>query len=354
MDIHTLLINILAVILGSLSPVESTPQLARRCLPFANGSFVIQQYQLYPGSADWDVDNCIIYFGSTFNSNVVVYNPYMNKIVDILMLSDITRNTNLRTSGVRVDPYNKLVSIVTNAAASFKTGGQNVSGDNFITKYDAAKKQVLWSKNITTVSKGEYAGFQDIGHDSRGNTYVVGTFPGTILRVDREGSNIIPWYLPAKIDHTKTGFSGLAAVENCLLTSNNADSQIYRFDMTAEKGSPVLVRRSPDATLATIDAIYLPPKYEGKVLLVAENAKGITVLRSSDGSWQAAEHLGTVPNNSSAAQGGTITTAVQVGESLYMVEGFSADPPVSNSTAGNRTEFPMVDITSEVEQLLKK
>ncbi|EFQ31921.1 hypothetical protein CGRA01v4_13093 [Colletotrichum graminicola] len=352
MDIHTLLVNILVVVLGTLSPVESTPQLERRCLPFANGSFVIHQHQLYPDCADWDVDNCVLYFGSKANASVVVYDPYMNKIVDVLMLSDITQNPNLQIGGVRVDQHTNLVSIVTNAAAPFNAAGQNVSGDSFITKYDVAKKQVLWSKNITDVSKGEYAGFRDIGYDPLGNTYVVGTFPGTIMKVNQEGSDIIPWYLPAKIDNTKTGFSGLAAVGNILITSNNEDSQIYRFDMTAEKGTPVLVRRSPDATLAMTGVIYLPQKYDGKVLLVAENAKGITVLRSSDGSWQSAEHLGTVPNNSLAAPGGTITAAVQVGDSLYMVEGFSTDPSVSNSTAGNRTEFPMVDITLEVEGLL--
>ncbi|KAK1987518.1 hypothetical protein LZ30DRAFT_579872 [Colletotrichum cereale] len=354
MDIHTLLVDILVVILGILLSVEGTPQLARRCLPFGNGSFVIQHYQLYPENADWDVDNCIIYFGSMSNASVFVYDPYMDKIVNTLMLSDITHNPSLKVGGVRVDPYTKLVSIVANAAAPFNTGGQDVSGDNFIIKYDAAKKQVLWSKNITTISKGEYAGFQDIGHDSHGNTYIVGTFPGTILKVDREGSSIIPWYLPAKLDHTKTGFCGLAAAENVLLTSNNEDSQIYRFDMMDEKGNPVLVRRSPDATLAMTDGIYLPPRYDGKVLLVAEKAKGITVLRSSDGSWQSAEHLGTVPNNSSAAQGGDVTATVQVGESIYMIERFPADPPVPNSTAGNRTEFPMVDITEQVEGLLKK
>ncbi|KAK2061453.1 hypothetical protein LY76DRAFT_507797 [Colletotrichum caudatum] len=354
MDTHTFLVNFLVVILAILSPGESKPQLARRCLPFANGSFVVHQHQLYPESADWDVDNCIIYFGSKSNTSVVVYDPYLDKVVDVLMLGDITHNSSLHIGGVRVDPYTKLVSITTNTAVPFNTDGQDISNNNFIIKYDAAKKQVLWSKNITAISKGEYAGFKDIGHDPYGNTYVVGTFPGTILKVNREGSDVIPWYLPAKIDHTKTGFSGLAAAGNVLLTSNIEDSQLYRFDMKSEKGSPVLVRRWPDATLTMTDAIYLPPRYDGNVLLVVEKAKGITVLRSSDGSWLSAEYLGTVPNNSSAAQGGSITAAVQVGNGLYMIKGFSADPPVSNSTAENRTGFPMVDITSEIEGLLNK
>ncbi|GKT41423.1 core trichothecene cluster (CTC) protein 14 [Colletotrichum spaethianum] len=291
---------------------------------------------------------------SLFNASVAVYDPYRDTIVDILMFSGITHNPSLHIGGVQVDPHTKLVSIVVDAAAPFNTGGQVVSGDNFIIKYDAAQKRALWNKNITTVSKGEYAGFQDVEHDARGNTYIVGSFPGTILKVDREGSAVVPWYLPAKIDHTKFGFSGLAAAGDVLLSNNNEDSQIYRFDMKAEKGNPLLVARSPNTTLARTDAIYLPPRYDGRVLLVAENTKGITVLRSSDGSWQSAEYLGTVPNNSSAAQGGTVTAAVQIGKKLYMVEEFFADPPVSGSTAGNRKHFPMVDITLQVEQLLKK
>lgn len=35
----------------------------KACPPFTNGSFAIQQYQLYPENADWDVNNCIVYFG---------------------------------------------------------------------------------------------------------------------------------------------------------------------------------------------------------------------------------------------------------------------------------------------------
>ncbi|KZL87142.1 tri14-like protein [Colletotrichum incanum] len=354
MDLLTLLVSVLAVILAMLSPVEGTSRATRQCPPFKKGSFTIQQYQLYPENADWDAENCIVYFGSLFNASVAVYDPYMDKVVDILMFSGITHNPSLHIGGVQVDPHTKLVSIVVDAAAPFNTGGQDVSGDNFIIKYDAAKKRALWNKNITAVSKGQYAGFQDIEHDLHGNTYIVGSFPGTILKVDREGSAVVPWYLPAKIDHTKFGFAGLAAAGNVLLSNNNDDSQIYRFDMKAEKGCPVLVPRTPNATMAMTDAIYLPSRYDGKVLLVAENTKGITVLRSRDASWQSAEHLGTVPNNSSAAQGGTVTAAVQIGDNLYMVEEFFADSPVSGSTAGSRTDFPMVDITLQVEELLKK
>lgn len=289
-----------------------------------------------------------------FNASVAVYDPYKDEVVDIISFDGITHNPSLHIGGVQVDPYTKLVSIVVDAAAPFNTGGQDVSGDNFIIKYDAIKKQILWNKNITTVSNGEYAGFQDIEHDSRGNTYIVGSFPGTVLKVDREGSDVVPWYLPEHIVQTRLGFSGLAATGNVLLSNNNEDRQIYRFDMRTDEGTPLIVPRSPNTTLAMSDAIYLPPKYKGKVLLIAENSKGITVLRSKDGSWKSAEHLGTVPNDSQAAHGGTVTASVQIGDNIYMVEEFFTDPPVSGSTAGNRTSFPLVDITSQVEGLLKK
>lgn len=348
--------------------IEATLKPHSACPPFTKGSFTVNQLQLYPENADWDVNNCIVYFGyehstngnikadeirSLFNASVVVYDPYKDAILDIIMFDGITHNPALHIGGVEVDPQSRLVSVVVDAAAPFNTGGRDISGDNFIIKYDPAKKRVLWNKNITAVSKGQYTGFQDIEHDPRGNTYIVGSFPGTILKVNRAGAVLEPWFLPAQIVPTKFGFAGLAATGDILLSNNNEDRQIYRFNMRDSKGKPELVPRTPNTALDLTDAIYFPPRYDGKVLLISENAKGITVLRSKDG-WNSAEHLGTVSNDSPAAQGGIVTAPVQIGSNLFMVEEFFADPPVRGSTAGNRTSFPLVDITSEVERLLKK
>ncbi|KAF6811766.1 hypothetical protein CSOJ01_05494 [Colletotrichum sojae] len=354
MGVYTEVGGLLLSLVAFAKTIEAFPKPHNTCPPFTKGTFTIQQPQLYPENADWDVNNCIVYFGSLFNASVVVYDPYKDTVLDIIMFDGITHNPALHIGGVEVDPQTRLVSVVVDAAAPFNTGGRDISGDNFIIKYDPAKKRVLWNKNITTVSKGQYAGFQDIEHDPRGNTYIVGSFPGTILKVDREGAVLEPWFLPAQIVPTKMGFSGLAATGDTLLSNSNEDRQIYRFNMRDSKGKPELVPRTPSTALDMTDAIYFPPRYNGKVLLIAENAKGITVLRSRDGSWKSAEHLGTVPNDSPAAQGGIVTAPVQIGENIFMVEEFFADPPIRGSTAGNRTSFPLVDITSEVERLLKK
>jgi hypothetical protein len=91
----------------------------------------------------------------------------------------------------------------------------------------------------------------------------------------------------------------------------------------------------------------LPPKYDNTVLLLAIPASGVEVLRSKDGLWNTAEGLGRVSNNVPAASGGNVTAVVQIGSRIYMNEEFFGD-----SQPGNRTQFPYVDITEEVERLL--
>ena len=122
-----------------------------------------------------------------------------------------------------------------------------------------------------------------------------------------------------------------------------------RFDMTKEKGVPVPVPLTPAHNITASDAIYLPPRYNGTVLLAAVDAEGVEVLRSKDGKWTAAERLGQVSNSASMQKGGFVTACVQVGTRLYMVEEYFGD-----TQPGNRTEFPFVDITDDVEKLIAK
>lgn len=203
--------------------------------------------------------------------------------------------------------------------------------------------------NLTETTGGAYGGFQDVEFDSRGNVYVVGTFPSSILRVEANGTKINTWYR-SNASHTVTGFSGLAVAGDFLLSNNNAvtpNGSLVRFDMSAQKGTPVVVPITPLRSISGSDAIYLPPKYNGTVLLAAVDASGVEVLRSKDGLWNSAEGLGLVSNKVPDAQGGFVTGTVQVGQRLYMIEEFFGD-----AQPGNRTSFPFVDITSEVERLL--
>ncbi|KAI0004063.1 hypothetical protein F4779DRAFT_78063 [Xylariaceae sp. FL0662B] len=328
------------------------------CPPFNNGTIVIDSYQLYPENADFDQHDCLVYFGSLFNASVVVYDPYRAETVVVIEFPGITRSKSFHVGGVAWDPYTNLISILIDSARPHETPDHQISGDDYILRYNPAEQDLVWFLNITEVTQGIYGGQQDVEHDSRGHVYVLGTYPGSILRVEADGSAINPWYLPEVIDHRVAGLTGFAATGDILLASHAENEtasggQIYRFDMTAESGTPVLVPKTPDTAITSLDAIYLPPKYGGSVLLVSEHDRGVSVLRSKDGTWERAEYLGLIPNDPSLDEGAAVTAPVEIAGSLYMVEEWFTDPIVPDTVAGNRTQFPLVDITSEVERLLK-
>ena len=254
------------------------------------------------------------------------------------------------------DPYTGLITILTDAAAAWATNGADISGEHLLIKYDAARKKTLWTLNITDLTHERYGGFQDVETDRCGNTYVVGSWPGTILRADKHGKAIKNWYVPEPLPpSTNKGFGGLAVVPGTdILLSNGADGKIYRFDMQQEVGAPVEVPMRPEVLCGFTDAAYLPPRYRGRVLLVACGTEGIQVLRSADGKWKSVEHLGMIPGRGVGPyEGGFVTAAVQVGDGIYMVHGFGDTPWVEGTVAGNRTSFPWPDITKDVDDLLE-
>jgi hypothetical protein len=48
--------------------------------------------------------------------------------------------------------------------------------------------------NLTETTQGVYGAFQDVEFDGRGNVYVVGTYPSSILRVEGNGTRVNEWY----------------------------------------------------------------------------------------------------------------------------------------------------------------
>lgn len=221
-------------------------------------------------------------------------------------------------------------------------------------QWDPVSETVLYELNLTDMVHGKYGGYQDVEQDPEGNVYVVGTYSSSILKVSKDGKKVTPWYLsktPAGATNI-TGYAGLAAKGWTLLANDDlggAPAQIVKFDMRAKIGVPVPVPHYPNITIAVSDAIYLPPRYEGTVLLVAEDTEGISVLRSKDGKWDWAEYLGRVPNPVASSYA---TAPIQVGDALYVVSIPVGDVSIPGSTSGNRTlsEFP--DITAQVDKLL--
>lgn len=285
-----------------------------------------------------------------FNASVAVYDPY-KQTTEIHEFPQISHNSEYHLGGVAANPYTNLISIVVDAGAAFNTGGKDISGTNLLLLWDPVAKKELYRLNLTETTHGTYGGFQDVEFDSRGNVYVVGTFPSSILRVEKNGSVINEWY-KSNGSHETTGFSGLAVTKDIIISNDNAftpNGRLIKFDLTLPKGIPVPVPITPTVSISGSDAIQLPPKYNGTVLLAAVDASGVQVLRSKDGLWNEAESLGLVSNKVPAANGGFVTGTIQVGKRLYMIEEFFGD-----AQPGTRTAFPFIDITDEVEALVRK
>ncbi|KAI3323704.1 hypothetical protein HD806DRAFT_522282 [Xylariaceae sp. AK1471] len=370
-------------LLGVVSGQNQRPP----CPAFSNGTITIASYQLYPENVDFDGHSCLLWYyvdditdiGALYNASVVVYDPYAASVVSTLELPSVTR-TKPSHIGAAWDPYSTErdqkhtddITILVDATPAHETAGRDVSGDNYIMRYDAAGGGVRWFTNLTATTRGRYGGLQDIEHDSRSNAYVLGTYPATLLRVSYDGQTVSEWYVPGSngttIDHTVKGYTGLAADGDTLLVSDARNNSpgggaIYRFNMTAPKGKPMLVPIVPSsphggnrAIVRPMDAIYLPAKYNNSVLLIAEHSAGVSVLRSrmkGKNKWRSADFLGRIPNPPDvAASGALVTAAVEIQGSVFLVEEWFTDPLVPGTSAGNRTLFPLVDITAQLDALV--
>ncbi|KAJ4386906.1 hypothetical protein N0V85_007929 [Neurospora sp. IMI 360204] len=162
----------------------------KECPPFNKGNFTIDYFQLYPENADWDAHSYQVILecytliltipsGSLWNGSVAIYNPYLSQITQILTFPGVTNTGTYHIGGIAFDPLSNLYTILTDPAAAWATEGGDLSGDHLLTNH------TFWTLNLTTLTHERYGGFQDVETDRRGNTYLAGTFPGTILRADK-------------------------------------------------------------------------------------------------------------------------------------------------------------------------
>ncbi|KAH9205942.1 hypothetical protein DL95DRAFT_489234 [Leptodontidium sp. 2 PMI_412] len=308
--------------------------LPHHCPP-VSGDFLISQYQLYSENAEYNPQTCELFVSVLFNASVAIYNTKTTKI-ETIEFEGITRDPNHdhSLSGIGFNPVSGLLGVIVHSRAVFVTDVSRL--------------------NLSEISQHRYSGFQDIEYEALGNTYIVGTFPSSILKTGLDGSTAEEWYRMPEDAAIVKGFGGLSAIGDFVLTNDEKTGQIFRLDLTQPRGIPVLVPHSPNTIIdGGQDGICLPPKYNNTILLVSQNNKGITVLRSTD-NWVSAEYLGQIPTPPEiAVERGAVTGAVQVADNVYMIIYHFWDPYVTPwGGTGNRTSFPMIDITSEVEAML--
>jgi hypothetical protein len=283
-----------------------------------------------------------------WNASVGIFDPYVNDI-EIIEFEGITRNPDFHIGGVQINPRTNLLSIVVDYWPTFATGGQDISGTNYIMLFDPSTRKLIYKHNLTTITQGRFGGFQDVEYDPDDNVYVVGTYPSSIVRVDSKGKKIEAWYVNDNLNHTIAGYTGLASKGWTLITSDDSSGNLYSLNMRSARGIPRLIPVTPAHKIESPDAIQLPPRYKGTVLLVAELLKGVSVFRDKKGKWGEAEYLGIVEWTDPSV---VVTAPVQVGDGVYMnLVPFGAAP---DGGAGNVTDFLYFDITARVDALLQQ
>ncbi|KID83623.1 TRI14-like protein [Metarhizium guizhouense ARSEF 977] len=337
--------------------------------PTKGGDVTIKSFQLYPENADYYPELDRVYISVLYNSSVAVWDPTNNVMEDPITFPE-TMNKDYHASGIEVEAETGLLSAIINPGAAFDTSGADISGDSFLYKIDMKTKKVVWRSNVSTPTKGAYGGCQEAIHDRHHNTFVLCTYPGAIIKVSADGKTATPWYLSNYMEPGATvqrpGLTGGVSKDDFLLAVDDETHKLMRFDMREEKGNPVVVpigKNNEDVGLG-LDGAYLPPKYDGRVLLVTSESKEINVIVSNN-NWQTAEKVGVVPNtyfanpeNNRGFSVSTVQIPVRHEERIYSINEYFLDaqdaskPTVPDTLAKDRSEFPLQDITKAVDDFL--
>ncbi|KAG5809310.1 hypothetical protein H9Q71_006317 [Fusarium xylarioides] len=353
---YSLLISLFAslVLAGSASKHKTS-----KCRQISGDILFRDQFQLYPSFFRWDDQRCVLYLSSIYNASIAVWDPYSSSIQRIISIPGITHSLDKRLSGTIIDPTNNVLSAVVEAASFFLSGGNDVSGDNFVIKVDLntfTTKKI----NLTAVTKGQYGAFLDIDNGLSGDLYVNGAYPSRILHIDCD-DKVSPFYVREPTTPPRSfGFGGVVRVGDALIASDNTNHQLVKFNIHSGHHSPVVIPQTNYYNFSSGSSLSLPDRYGGKVFLMAEdvidkNTSGVSVFSSKD-AWRTAKFLGFIESIDRKLEPASValsqTSAHELGDRIYSSVLFY-DNKVNPTMAGNRSDFALRDITDSVDSLLK-
>lgn len=297
----------------------------------------------------------------------MVYDPYTTEH-EVITFPGITHTQPYHLSGIDYDASSGAMFFSAPSGSAFETNGGDLSGPQKIIKWDPKAKKVIYIADLAPFQE-EYqrtfghavAGFQDMAEDRHGNSYTPAAFGGySIAKVAPDGV-VTTFYMSkeAAVNATAqpflyTGILSLPA-QNKLLLSDSQRGDFVTFDTTSPSPVPkrVPISNMPsNYTSAFCDAIIAPHRYGQQVVLCAEDFLGgsgaITVFSSKD-HWRHAKYLGVIFNSDPRTKGFSTTTAVEITNSIYL----SSLPFGDTATGLDRSIFPYIDITKEVDALVE-
>ena len=298
-------------------------------------------------------------YSDLFNATLSIFDPYQSKILDVISFPGLSHpgdsvENQLHASGLVLRPYSDILEILVDNGAAFSTGGNNVSGPDYLFTMDLNTKQLLSQTNLTVASQGLYGGYSETVAADDGNTYVVGVYTSNILRVTPSG-DVSTFYVQEPVGPPrKYGYTGLALVGDSLIADDNVAGQLVKFDVRARQGTPVVIAQTPYHNFSTAYIMTLPDRYNNTILLAAENFVGtqypwggVAVWRSKDRQWDSVEYLGFIPSRVANA---LASAPRQMADRIYLVAVYVDGPTIY--VAGNSTDFVVQDITDAIDALM--
>lgn len=298
----------------------------------------------------------------------MIYDPYQNttEIVDLPGITSLSTPdyTEYHLDGIDYDSSTGDIYIAAGAATAFTSTASgnylnaNFTGPNRILRYDPRQKQVTAEFDLSEAQRDYQEitgnltnGFQDMAEDCEGNSYVIGTFGNSIVKIEAGTGDVNLWYTPPTYDKTY-GFGGVFYQDEKLVVSDTVSGGLVTFDTTAEMAEPTYVALSglpSDYRPLMADGLYAPRKYGGRIALWSDDFNGTSVYGSNDG-WTTATYLGLVLNDDPAAKGSFATATFEIGARIFAsVEFFQFQLPVQP-----KKSFPILDITDEIEKIVSE
>jgi hypothetical protein len=294
-----------------------------------------------------------------YNQTVLKYNPH-TKEQSIIKFPGISGNATFHVSGIDFDHRTGAIYVSANSAAPWSGPyGLNLYGPNVLIKYDTFTDSIVYISDMAKATAAISAaagqslnGYQDMAEDTKGNSYYIVTFGSAIVKVNPSGKASVFLEQPASEITNPPGFGygGIIAVDDMLVISKNDRGIFVTVDTACGNPSETLVVMSglPANLTVSCDGVLAPARYSSKVILCSQDAtNAIDVYLTAD-KWKSASYIGAVANDSPLVVGGTPTATVQIVDSIYI----SNDYFSYTGVAGNRSEFPMIDITAQVDALV--
>lgn len=313
---------------------------------------------------------------SLFNCSIVAYNPY-NKTSEIINIPGISHPgsdnfTEYHLNGIEYNPKTGHILAAVSSAESFISviapgpdntiavnySNANYTGPNHLLVYDPKSRQLITDLNLDFAQEEFRAvtgnltnGFQDVAAvTTNGDSYIVGTFGNSIVKLARDTSVPRLWYSPKNYTY-EYGFGGIAVLGEKLIVSDALSGGFVTFDTREHNPQPTYVELQDLPTNyrpLNADGVYLPKRYNGKVALWSDDYNGTSVYGSAD-NWASAHFIGLIVNDDPGRTQGAMTTACfEINDSVYVLNQiFQFSFPVKP-----RKNFPMYDVTWQLDAMV--